>query len=72
MALGNPRHEENDQFRHLEPCPDGAVAADVRRTKGEEARMLDDVVNTALAPRTLAAVLTGIAAAATVFTLVNR
>ncbi|CAO4167229.1 Type II secretion system F family protein [Methylorubrum populi] len=33
--------------------------------------MLDDVVNTALAPRTLAAVLTGIAAAATVFTLVQ-
>ena len=33
--------------------------------------MLDDVVNTVLAPRTLAAVLTGIAAAATVFTLVQ-
>jgi tight adherence protein C len=33
--------------------------------------MLDDFVNTALAPRTVAAVLTGIAAAATVFTLVQ-
>ncbi|MEH3119505.1 MAG: type II secretion system F family protein [Methylorubrum populi] len=33
--------------------------------------MLDDVVNAALAPRTVATVLTGIAAAATVFTLVQ-
>ncbi|MBD8906907.1 type II secretion system F family protein [Methylorubrum zatmanii] len=33
--------------------------------------MLDDIVNTALAPRTMAAVLTGIAAAATVFTLIQ-
>ena len=33
--------------------------------------MLDDVVNAALSPRSLATVLIGIAAAATVFTLVQ-
>ena len=33
--------------------------------------MLDDFVNTAFAPRTIAAVLAGVAAAATAFTLVQ-